>query len=87
MLLFLLFKACIEPYDGFIFFVIFSAILNSFKLLTLDIELYKPECISPLLIFSSPYSKNVEETLQPLSIVGVLKSSRILSDSTPLPNE
>ena len=45
-------------------------------MLTLDVELYKPEYINPLVILSWPYSKNVDETLQPLSICGALKSSQ-----------
>ena len=53
-----------------------------------DVELNIPEYIKPVSLCSSSYgSSNVVDTLGPLSIAGALKSSLILFDSTPLPNE
>ena len=76
------------PNVGFKSFVIFSAAINWLRLFTPDVELNIPEYINPVSLCSSSYgSSNVVDTLGPLSITGALKSSLILFDSTPLPNE
>jgi hypothetical protein len=59
--------------------------LNSFNSFVLEFELYIPEYIKLELKFSCSYPGIVVDTFTPLSICGALKSSRILSDSTPLP--
>ena len=79
---------CIEPFTGFKSFVIGSACINWLVLLIPLVELYIPENIKPLPFLSSLYcSAKGAEALTPLSIWTALKSSLILLDSTPLPNE
>ena len=79
---------CILPYVGFKSLVIFSAIINWFKSLTPEFELYIPEYIKPLFLLSCLYcSCIVVEALTPLVIKGSLKSSLTLLDSTPFPKE
>ena len=57
-------------------------------MLTPLVELYIPENIKPLPLVSGSYgTAKTVDALGPLSIIGALKSSLILSDSTPLPNE
>ena len=54
----------------------------------LFVELYIPEYIKPFFLCSSAYNlSKVELAITPLEIFIALKSSLILFDSIPLPNE
>ena len=77
---------CIDPYIGLRSLVILSPAINWFNSFTPLVLLNIPLYIKPADLRSSVYgSSSVVETLTPLVMVLALKSSLILSDSTPLP--